>query len=232
LPVFTILAGCLLLLGRRHELSPTGRQQAFLLLAVLATIGLVQFPFAAPIYFCYTAPILLLAMLPVVRAGARPLHLVMQLGYLSFAVLSLNAGYVWNIGVVHQSGYPVMGVVQLDRAGIRIPPGDSYDYLALVLAIRARVPAGGYMYATPDCPEVYFLSGVRNPTRNLYEFLQGPRPGIEETLALIEHRGVNLVVINRDPFFSGLIDAALETELESRFPQSLVVGHFLVRWRV
>jgi hypothetical protein len=87
------------------------------------------------------------------------------------------------------------------------------------------------VYATPDCPEVYFLLGVRNPTRDLYEFLQSPRLGVEDTLALIEHRKINLVVINREPFFSGPIDVALEAALESRFPQSEVVGRFVVRWR-
>ena len=231
-PVFAMLAGCVLLLAQRRTLSSIGRQQAFLLLAVLATIGVVQFPFAAPIYFCYTVPILLLAVLPVVSTGARLPHRVMLLGYLVFAVVSLNVGYVWNLGVVHQDGYPVTGVISLDRTGIRIPPGDAYDYLNLVLAIRARVPPGEYVYATPDCPEVHFLAGVRNPTRDLYEFLQSPALGVEDTLALIEHHRVKLVVINRDPFFSGVVNPSLATELESRFPRSAVVGRFLVRWRV
>ena len=231
LPIFTILAGCLLLVRRPHALSPTRRQQAFLLLGVLATIGLVQFPFSAPIYFCYTAPILLLAAQPVISLGARLPHRVMLLGYLAFAVSSLNVGYVWNVGVVHQAGYDVTGVRPLNRARIRIPPTDAHDYNALLFTIRTRIPAGAYVYATPDCPEVYFLLGVRNPTRDLYEFLQSPRLGVEDTLALIEHRKINLVVINREPFFSGPIDAALEAALESRFPQSEVVGRFVVRWR-
>ena len=89
-----------------------------------------------------------------------------------------------------------------------------------------------YVYATPDCPEVYFLSGARNPTGDLYEFLRRPRRGVTDTLALIEHNHVNLIVINRAPHFSGPIDPALEMALESRFPHSVVVGRFVVRWRV
>jgi hypothetical protein len=230
LPLFAMLAGCVLLLGRPLAVSSTRRQQVFLLLVMLAAIGLVQFPFSAPIYFCYTAPMLALAVAPVASLGARPLHLTMLLGYLTFAVMSLNVGYAWNIGVVHQPGYPVI-LARLPRARIRIPSDDTFEYLGLVSAIRTRVRTGEYVYATPDCPEVYFLSGARNPTGDLYEFLRRPRRGVTDTLALIEHNHVNLIVINRAPHFSGPIDPALEMALESRFPHSAVVGRFVVRWR-
>ena len=141
LPLFVMLAGCVLLLGRPLAVSSTRRQQVFLLLVMLAAIGLVQFPFSAPIYFCYTAPMLALAVAPVASLGARPLHLTMLLGYLAFAVMSLNVGYVWNIGVVHQPGYPVT-VARLPRARIRIPSDDTFEYLGLVSAIRTRVRTG------------------------------------------------------------------------------------------
>ena len=231
LPVFAILAGCLLVVRRPLTLSPSRRQQLFLLMAVLAAISLVQFPFSAPIYFCYTAPLLLLAVLPVASLGGRPLHLTLLVGYLVFAVISLNVGYVWNIGVVHQPEYEVAAVGRLPRARIRMPPGDGLEYLTLLKEVRTRVPAGGYVLATPDCPEVYFLLGVRNPTRDMYEFLRGARRTNEETLALIERHRIKLVVINREPHFSGPIDAGLQTALESRFPLSAVVGRFVVRWR-
>jgi Dolichyl-phosphate-mannose-protein mannosyltransferase len=232
LPLFVMLAGCVLLIGRPLALSSPRREQAFLLLVVLAAIGMVQFPFSAPIYFCYTAPILALAAVPVASLGARPLHLTMLLGYLAFAVMSLNVGYAWNIGVVHQSGYAVTDARPLTRSRLRIPPDDAFEYLGLVSAIRTRIRTGEYVFATPDCPEVYFLSGTRNPTGDLYEFLLSPRRAVTETLELIEHHHINLIVINRTPFFSGPIDPALEMALESRFPHSAVVGRFVVRWRV
>jgi hypothetical protein len=115
---------------------------------------------------------------------------------------------------------------------LRIPPDDAFEYLGLVSAIRTRIRTGEYVFATPDCPEVYFLSGTRNPTGDLYEFLRSPRRAVTETLELIEHHHINLIVINRTPFFSGPIDPALEMALASRFPHSAVVGRFVVRWRV
>jgi dolichyl-phosphate-mannose-protein mannosyltransferase len=232
LPLFVMLAGCVLLVGRPLARSSPRREQTFLLLVVMAAIGMVQFPFSAPIYFCYTAPILALAAVPVASLGARPLHLTMLLGYLAFAVMSLNVGYAWNIGVVHQSGYAVTDARPLTRSRLRIPPDDAFEYLGLVSAIRTRIRTGEYVFATPDCPEVYFLSGTRNPTGDLYEFLRSPRRAVTETLELIEHHHINLIVINRTPFFSGPVDPALEMALESRFPHSAVVGRFVVRWRV
>ena len=232
LPLFVMLAGCVLLVCRPLALSSPRRQQAFLLLVVMAAIGLVQFPFSAPIYFCYTAPILALAAAPVASPGARPLHLTMLLGYLAFAVMSLNVGYAWNIGVVHQSAYAVTDARPLTRSRLRIPPDDAFESLGLVSAIRTRIVPGSTCFATPDCPEVYFLSGTRNPTGDLYEFLRSPRRAVTETLELIEHHHINLIVINRTPFFSGPIDPALEMALASHFPHSVVVGRFVVRWRV
>jgi hypothetical protein len=232
LPLFVMLAGSVLLLGRPLAVSSPKREQAFLLVAVLAAIGMLQFPFSAPIYFSYTAPMLALAAIPVASLGARPLHLTMLLGYLAFAVMSLNVGYAWNIGVVHQARYAVTDTRPLTRSRLRIPPDDAFEYLGLVSAIRTRTRTGEYVFATPDCPEVYFLSGTRNPTGDLYEFLRGPRRGVNETLELIEHHHINLIVINRAPHFSGPIDPALEMALESRFPHSEMVGRFVVRWRV
>jgi hypothetical protein len=230
LPVFAIAAGCALLVRRSATLTPTARQQSFLLLAALAAMGLVQFPFGAPIYFCYTAPLLILAVLPVARLGAAWLHLTMLGGYLAFAVVSLNAGYVWNIGVMHQPEYPVVRVAQLNRLRLRIPQSDADVYVKLVTTIRTLIPAGDYIYATPDCPEVYFLSATRNPTRDLYEFLGPSSPGVTETLNLIDRLGIRLVVINRQPEFSAPMDPALESALESRLPHSEMIGRFLVRW--
>ena len=51
LPLFVMLAGCVLLLARPLAVSSPKREQAFLLLLVLAAIGMLQFPFSAPIYF-------------------------------------------------------------------------------------------------------------------------------------------------------------------------------------
>jgi hypothetical protein len=232
LPLFVMLAGCVLLLARPLAVSSPKREQTFLLVAVLAAIDMVQFPFSAPIYFSYTAPMLALAAVPVASLGARPLHLTMLLGYLAFAVMSLNVGYAWNIGVIHQAGYAVTDTRPLTRSRLRIPPDDAFEYLGLVSAIRTRIRTGEYVFATPDCPEVYFLSGTRNPTGDLYEFLRGPRRGVTETLELLEHHHINLIVINRAPHFSGPIDPALEMALESRFPHSEMVGRFVVRWRV
>jgi len=60
-PVIAVLAAWLLLRNAGH-LSAARRQELFLLVAMMAFTSLVRFPFAGPIYFCYTAPLVGLAL--------------------------------------------------------------------------------------------------------------------------------------------------------------------------
>ncbi|MGH7751588.1 MAG: hypothetical protein ACREN5_02130, partial [Gemmatimonadales bacterium] len=89
---------------------------------------------------------------------------------------------------------------------------------------------GGYTYAAPDCPEVYFLTGLRNPTRTIFEFLEDT-VDVERTLSAIEAAGVTAIAINRDPNFSGPLPAALEAALLERYPRQDSTGRFVVRWK-
>ena len=52
----------LVAVARRSSLGARRRQQIFLLLALAACIGLVQYPFSSPIYFCYAVPFTVLAI--------------------------------------------------------------------------------------------------------------------------------------------------------------------------
>ncbi len=53
--------------------------------------------------------------------------------------------------------------------------------------------------------KVYFLYGFRNPTRTLFDFFDEPTGRTERILELVHSKGVNLVVINREPAFSNPI---------------------------
>ena len=63
-----------------------------------------------------------------------------------------------------------------DRGGLRVGAEEQDEYERLVAELRAHA-SSGYMYATPDCPEVYFLSGLRNPTRTFFDFFDEPWAG-------------------------------------------------------
>ena len=84
--------------------------------------------------------------------------------------------------------------------------------------------------ATPDCPEIYFLSGFRNPTRTFYEAFDEEPMTAARLLALIDRRGITVVVINLQPEFSPGLDARLVRALTDRFPHAATAGRFMVRW--
>ena len=232
LVVVVVLIGCGWLALARTELGAVRKQGLFLLLCVTAWVSLVQFPFAAPIYFCYVAPLAILAAGWLVAAEPRspkPLHVVVLAFYVLFALLFNNYRSVFDLG--HRVGTRVAQVpLPIDRAGLIVSRDDARVYANLVDGIRKR-RIGRWIYAGPDAPEVYFLSDSSNPTRSLFDF-QGDLYGDEVTLLhLIEDRGIAVVAINRAPDFSRQFSNELLAELAERFPNALKVGDFVLRWR-
>ena len=103
-----------------------------------------------------------------------------------------------------------------------------YEDLDAILRQHSR---GTYIYATPDCPEVYFLYGFRNPTPTLFDVADDPVGRTERILQAIRQHDVNLVVLNQYPQFSGPVPADLRAALELEFPNSVDTGKFEVRWK-
>ena len=212
--------------GEKLGLPLSARQELYLLASLAALMPLVQIPFSAAIYFCYAAPFLLLAALAVVRSSSTRHHWVhpVVLGsYLLFAVIWTNTNYVWTLGASHVR-YTFVGTSILPRAGITMMAGDRAEYANVVALIQQVNGGKRYIYAGPDCPEVYLLSGTSNPTRTLYEFLHPMK--VDETLDVLERQGVDVVVINRSPGFSGQLDSRLRPSVRRRYPHSAEAGRF------
>ena len=64
--------------------------------------------------------------------------------------------YQMGFGYVRDDQTELLG---LERGGIRVNPRNKQQYEQLVATLRRRA-SGGFTYATPDCPEVYFLAGA------------------------------------------------------------------------
>jgi hypothetical protein len=205
------------------------RRVAMVLLAIAACGSVVQYPYATPIYFCYTAPLIILAALAVVHLNPRPrklAHSVLAIGVGLFAVLFVNRSYAWNLGVQFLPYGPTTRL-DLPRAGLAVPPADKAEYEELVRVLTPAVEAGT-IYAGPDCPEVYFLVGARNPTRMMFDFLAAKPPGRAEMQRLIDNPAVRAVVINTAPLFSEPLDAGTRARWGQRFPVVRRIGRFEV----
>jgi hypothetical protein len=91
--------------------------------------------------------------------------------------------------------------------------------------------AGRFIYAAPDCPEVYFLSGKQSPSRHYFEYAEDEPRWDSSFLKKLEELKVSVVAINRDPLFSPMMSQELKSELEKHFPYSAENGKFTVRWK-
>ncbi len=227
-----VLAAALALVRARQ--SALGRQQLLLLLAMTALGSLVQLPFSASVYFCYVAPLAVLTAVAVLAAAGRPSAFAPTAAgvfYLAFAVLLTNRSTVYDLGVRYPRD-PRVERLQLARGGIRVPPGEKAMY-EQVVALVTEHARSDVIYATPDCPQIYFLSGKRNPTRHLFEFLRHTDVELMtgNVVDLLLREGVNVLVLNGRPEFSGQLTGEARAAFAKHFPDSATVGHFTVRWR-
>jgi hypothetical protein len=212
-PVVAV-AGAAVIAGRR------GSPALAVLLFVLATGWLIMFPFAHDVYFHYAAPLLVLTVLALARPG-RASAFVGAL-VLAYAVAQHTLGIA----------VPAWHMVPLNiaRGGPLVAPRTNAMYERLVSVVHAHA-RGGYIYATPDSPDVYFLTGYANPTPTLYEAFDPPGDRARAIPPLLDARGVTVAVIARQRYVSGPIAADLAAALDRQFPQADTVGWYVVRWR-
>ncbi len=230
LAVVATFLGCWKLAGslKSRSLSPVRQQELFLLISVTAIVSLMQFPFPTPIYFCYVAPLVTLCLVAITNRDASAPHFGVLVFYFAFALVRMNPGYIFTLGSRY-SLYKPLALLDQERASLRVPERERDEYEALVASIQRR-SEGPFIFAAPDCPEVYFLSERRNPTGIIFDFLRPPIPPLE-LLRLLDEKRVKVVVINRSPGFSRRHPRLLAAALESPFPHSEEIGRFVVRWR-
>ena len=215
--------------GRSGTHAPTNA--AVVVTAVACAILLVEFPFAAPTYLLYTIPMSMVALAAVVGAAGRTpgvVQLVIVVFLLVFGIVRVNPGTAESFGRHFMESDETMRL-RLPGSGLRVRPSDAARYEALIGAVQI-LAKDRTLWAGPDAPEVYFLSGVPNRTRTLFDFLDagaGTVPLIERVRAA----QASLVVLNLQPDFSRPPDQATVDALRAEFPNTRSVPGFLVFWR-
>ena len=234
LPILALLAVATLWRARVADADqPLQRARLTVLLCVAALCNLVQFPYAVANYFCYVAPLVLLlavALYPYLRPLPRVVPAALAAFYVAFAVLRVNGSTLNSMGVTHGQFHPTAPMGLARGGGLRIPRDQAMVYQRLVPMLRQRAQ-GGYAWASPDAPELYFLTGLRNPTRTLYDFFDAPDAHDVRLLAALDRHAVTAIVLNSRPAFSPLPSDELVTALETRFPFATNVGPYQLRWR-
>ena len=227
-----VVAGAAVLWLRPPTEDTTRWEQSFLMLAIAGFTSLIAFPFAMPVYFSYSAPLALLALLGALRlvgGPPQPLASLLTAYYAGFAVLALNTQSIHELGLTAARAEPLTPL-SLPRGRVLVPASDALEYEAVVNTLTSHA-RGGFTFAGPDVPEIYFLAGLRNPTRSLFDFLEPSATRADRVLAAIDDRHITAVVTNGKVRYSSPLSPDLEAGLESRFPAARTVGRLTVRWR-
>jgi hypothetical protein len=209
-------------------------QHTFLLLSITTLFSLIQFPFAHPIYFCYAAPlVVLLGSALLSRLQSPPVAIIAAAFtfYLCFAVLILRHQVMNKNGfVTHKVENQLIPLTQARAGGINVPRDEAAQYDDVIHFVTT-VSGGGPIIASPDCPEIYFLAGLRNPTPFLLEFLDTSNYTSVMQRILNQPRFVGAVVINTEPPFSSYARDQLVLLVDKYFQESRTIGSFQVYWR-
>ncbi len=226
----TVVFACVALL-RFNDRPQNAKRNLFAATCALAFCSLVQFPVTHGIYFCYVAVFLIMALATLIRfvgLSYGRLHLSVAAFFLLFAVMLASQNPPYNQGE-RVSPLAESYDLQNPRGGIQVNQGEGLFYDFLVHFIQERTEGDTFIFAGPDSPEVYFLTGKQNLMPFEYDFFfQGTD---DDLLAMIDEAEVNLAVINTMPEFSYPYSADLISGLEQRFPNSRVLSKYRVLWR-
>lgn len=219
LPIIASMFAIVMLGGTGHVRTGPGRSQAFAAVTVAAFSALIAFPYSNDLYFHYVAPLLCIAILALYAMSGRTVD-----AWITSATIAVYLLFgVTRVAVNSNARLAV------DRGGLRVPQRDSAEVDAFVRTLREHA-RNGYTFATPDSPEAYFLTGLRNPTPTMYEFLGDSEGDTDRILAILEARRVTAVAISYWKIFSPRPDPRLLEALRVRYPHSTTVWHFWVRW--
>lgn len=223
-----------LLLVARNAVAEDRRVKIVLLLALTALCGLIQIPFAGPAYFLYVAPLAALAALAVasLRPAVLPLFAVIVTFFALYAALWIAPGQALH----RRAGEPrtkdlLTARLDLERGGLWVRPEDAETYEQVIRIVREHAGNSGYIFATPDSPELYFLSELHNPGRTLFDFFDDPRGRNQRILSMLLNKDIDVVVINSGARHSGPVSGELLQRFTELYPNAYTVGRFTVRWR-
>lgn len=209
------------------------QQPLFLLTAVTALCNLVEFPYSAPVYFCYIAPLVILCAAALVRPFpriSREMLAAMVAGFFIFMVFAATPGFIYALGFERKPDVEKYAIQSTRAGGLRVDPQSTAVYNVLIPLVREHAGTGD-IYAAPDCPEVYFLSGYRNLTPDVYDFLRPESRNTRAILALIANPHIRVVVVNTRPPLSPALPHEVMIAIAREFPQGEMISAFEIRWR-
>jgi hypothetical protein len=235
LPLLLIAGASALLLrlpGAEPVVSDSKRDVLVLLACASGALMLTEFPFAAPAYTLFHLPIALLGVIALARSLpslSSPLLALMVVVFGAFGWMRLHGTAMITVGWQYEPT-PAVVPLTLERAGLRVGNWDAGLATDLVTRVTTLAP-GRTMWAGPDAAEVYFLSGVPNRTRVLFDFLATDSTASWSVARRAIGSGATLVVLKHDPVFSHNPTRADLDALRDAYPNASRMNGFTIFWR-
>jgi len=233
-PLLTCLTAVLLYYRQQNRDAGIQDQRLMLLVSVVALMSFVQFPYAGPLYFCYFAALFFLMLAALLSILPQPMKLNLIVGgafLVLFAIFLFRPASIAAFQFDRLPAFP-RSPLNLPRAGdLRVFGDESARYQALIPFVVSRA-GGNPILAGPDCPEIYFLSGLRNPTPFFFDFFEPPeqyRTYMEKLLDRPDF--IKVIVVNNTPAFSRPYRDILCSLALSRFSESRKFDNFDIFWR-
>jgi len=209
------------------------RVELFYLTTLFSCLSLIQYPFSNPIYFCYFVPSLFLGILYYLKARFKKI----PGQFVAISVFLILFGTIWlNTGKPYFNCEKYVNLKEdklllSNRANILVSERDKIVYEKLVEFIHCNGGDSDFIYAFPDCPEVYFLSKKRNPTKVIFDFY-GDSVKTNSLIKLINTNKIKLAVINsRIEFSHAGINRDKYEILAKHFDYVKDIGWFRVLYR-
>jgi hypothetical protein len=232
-PIFVACMVLLMLRNRASGFQSTVDERRLLTVSVVAVwFALVQFPFAPPVYFVYTAPFVVLAAtaLVVVRGTLTgSIRLALLVAITLFGLTSRRFFFHYELSSAAIYDEPIATLLP-GRGDLQVRSSDAALYARIDSLVRVHSRTRAIL-AGPDAPEITFLVRRDNPTRLLFDFFEDSLKRISEMRRLIRSGAVDMVILNRRAEFSGPPMPALVEEVNVAFPFVERVDRFEVRWR-
>ena len=205
---------------------------AITLTCMAVSAALVEFPFAAPIYTLYALPLTIVAAVALVRVADRvtvALQLVVIGFLLTFGLVRVIPGSPGSRGLGFASSRNV-AELDLPRSGLLVEPLESVVYENVIKLVQDKAGRGA-IWAGPDAPEIYFLTGLPNHTRTFFDFLDGPAQNSISLVDRIAALEATVVVIKKNAQFSPALTLAVVDSLRRTYSSQRDFPGYLVLWR-
>ena len=203
-------------------------RQLFFATSLSAFFNLHQFPYAIPFYQFFCLPLIILSLVVMVthKGGTNRNSTVLP----TCAIVALICFCMFRFGIdgVWGQYMPSVKSRRVSISGINTTPEIAGDYMRIRKLANDVLSESQTILAGPDCPEVYFFTGRKNPTPYMYDIFVTDNFYEEKLFQLSESDEIGMVIFNMAPEFSDRWRVELFNRMREEYPYYEDVGRFIV----